>query len=164
VTFRVEVTEYDDPAVITLIDALLADLDDRYGLDGIDDPDADAAEWRAEVTPEKVRPPHGVFLVALDEASGEAVGCGGLKRLDDATGEVKRMYTTSAGRRRGIGRALLARLEDEARALGYTSLQLETGGPQHEAVGLYESAGWTRIPPYGRYSSDPRSICFRKDL
>jgi GNAT superfamily N-acetyltransferase len=164
VSFRVEITAYDDPVVIALIDALLVDLDERYGLDGIDDPDADAAEWRAEVTPEKVRPPHGAFLVAYDDADGAALGCGGVKRLDDTTGEIKRMYTTPSGRRRGIGRALLSRLEDEARALGYASLQLETGAPQHEAVAMYESAGWARIPSYGRYSSDPRSICFRKDL
>jgi GNAT superfamily N-acetyltransferase len=111
-----------------------------------------------------VQPPHGFFLVALDEDTGAALACGGLKRLDDTTGEIKRMYTAPAGRRRGIGRALLARLEGEARALGYASLQLETGGPQHEAVALYESAGWTSIPPYGRYSSDPRSLCFRKVL
>jgi GNAT superfamily N-acetyltransferase len=92
------------------------------------------------------------------------VGCGALKRLDATTGEIKRMYTAPTGRRRGVARALLARLEDEARALGYVALQLETGGPQHEAVAMYESGGWTRIPGYGRYAGDPRTICFRKEL
>jgi hypothetical protein len=44
--------------------------------------------------------------------------------------------------------------------VGYTWLQLETGDVQPEAVGLYESSGWARVPNYGQYADDPRSICF----
>ena len=153
---------YDDPVVVDLIEELLVDLDERYELDGEETPDDDADEWRAEVTPEKVVAPNGVFLVA--SIDGDAVGCGGLKRLDETTGEIKRMYTAPAGRRQGVARAILRRLEDEARRLGYERLQLETGGPQHEAVALYESEGWIAIPPYGRYKDDPRSLCFAKSL
>ena len=74
------------------------------------------------------------------------------------------MYTAPADASAASHAALLGRLEDEARALGYGTLQLETGEEQPEAVALYDSAGWTRIEPYGRYQSDPRSICFRKEL
>ena len=116
-TLSISTMAYDDPVAVALIQALADDLDERYGAE-----DDDGDGWFAEVTPEKVQPPHGVFLVALDEETGDALGCGGLKRLDDTTGEIKRMYTAPAGRRRGIGRALLARLEGEARALGYASL------------------------------------------
>lgn len=156
-TLRIERLPLDDPVAAALIDELQADLDDRYGVE-----DDGGAAWRAEVTPEKVVPPHGTFLVAWWE--GEAVGCGAVKRLDAGVAEIKRMYVAERARRRGIARRLLAQLEDEARALGYERLQLETGEVQPESVALYESAGWTRIAAYSRYADDPRSICFGKTL
>ena len=61
-------------------------------------------------------------------------------------------------------RALLARLESEAAALGYRRLQLETGLRQPEAIALYESAGYHRIPSYGQYEGDELSVCFAKEL
>jgi GNAT superfamily N-acetyltransferase len=157
VTLSISTMAYDDPVAVALIQALADDLDERYGAE-----DDDGDGWFAEVTPEKVVAPHGVFLVASWD--GTPVGCGALKRLGPTTGEIKRMYTAPAGRRKGVARAVLARLEDEARALGYADLQLETGDVQQEAVAMYESDGWTRIPGYGRYKDDPRTICFRKDL
>jgi GNAT superfamily N-acetyltransferase len=156
-TVEIERASLDDAAPRALVDALFHDLNERYG-----EEDDGGAGWYAEVTPEKVVAPHGAFLVA--RIDGEPVGCGALKRLDDTTGEIKRMYTAPAGRKRGVARALLTRLEEEARALGYTSLQLETGTVQPEAIALYESAGWSRIMPYGRYRDDPQSVCFRKSL
>jgi GNAT superfamily N-acetyltransferase len=147
----------DDAVASGLVDRLFHDLNERYG-----EEDDGGAGWYAEVTPPKVTPPDGVFLVAYWD--GEPVGCGALKRLDATTGEIKRMYVAPEGRRRGVARAVLARLEDEARTLGYAALQLETGTVQHEALALYESAGWTPIPPYSRYADDPRSRCFRKPL
>jgi putative acetyltransferase len=50
------------------------------------------------------------FLARLD---GIAVGCGGVAVVDDYA-EVKRMYTRPAARGRGVARALLRRIEDEA--------------------------------------------------
>lgn len=85
-----------------------------------------------------------VFLVAYD-SDGGAVGCGGLRRLDDATAEIKRMYVRPAARGRGTGRALLAALEDHARGLGVSLLHLETGDRQTEAVALYTAAGYRRV-------------------
>lgn len=157
----IESLPYDDPVVVALIEELLVDLDERYGTDQTEDPEG-ADGWRAEVTPEKVRPPHGAFLVA--RLDGDAVACGGIKRYDEATAEVKRMYTAPAGRRRGIARALLTRLEDEARALGYSMIRLETGTAQPEAMRLYESMGYEPIDNYGRYAFDERSRCFEKHL
>lgn len=156
-SLTVERLPLDDPIAIGLVLELQADLDERYGPE-----DDGGAGWLAEVTPEKVTPPDGVFLVASWD--GNPVGCGALKRLDATTGEIKRMYVATRGRRRGVARAILLHLEDEARSLGYTHLQLETGEVQQEAVALYESAGWSRIPPYGRYQDDPLSICFAKTL
>src|SRR5262245_10831055 len=85
-------------------------------------------------------PPDGVFLVGWDGDS--AVVCGGVARFDETRGELKRMYVLPEARGRGLGRKILVALEDEARALGYTSIVLETGADLLAAVGLYESSGY----------------------
>lgn len=124
----------------------------------------DNAAYRVEVTAEMLTRPRGAFVVAWRD--GEAIGCGGVRRLQDrpGVGEVKRMYTSPAARRLGVSRTVLARLESIAVELGYGRLQLETGTPQPEAMALYESAGWHAIEPYGHYRDAPTSRCFAKDL
>jgi ribosomal protein S18 acetylase RimI-like enzyme len=67
-------------------------------------------------------------------------------------------------RRRGIARRILAELETLARAMGYTRLQLETGTLQPEAMRLYERNGYERIPPFGHYADDPRTVCYGKQI
>src|ERR1035438_1452979 len=54
--------------------------------------------------PEQVRAGHGVFLIA--EAGGEPLGCGALRRLDGATGEIKRMYVMPSARCARVGRRI----------------------------------------------------------
>lgn len=164
----ITVTEepYDGPIGVTLVQALLDDLNVRYADEIAEDlPDApDDDAYLAEVTADMVRPPKGAFLVAwLD---GEAAGCGALKPLDGdpSIGEIKRMYTVPAARRRGVSRTLLVALEAKAVELGYRDLQLETGLAQPEALALYESHGWHRIEPYGFYKHSPQSVCFAKAL
>ncbi len=107
-------------------------------------------------------PPAGVFLVGREH--GEPIACGGIARYDDATAEIRRMYVVPDARGRGLGRRLLTALEDEARALGYSLVRLETGKLQTEAIGLYTSAGFGPIPRYGPFANDPRSVCFEKRL
>ena len=108
-------------------------------------------------------PPDGVFLVLRDD-DGRAVGCGGIARFDAARGEVKRMYVVPDARGRGLGRRLLEELEARARALGYTGLVLETGDRQPEALGLYESSGYERVPCYPPYDTRALSLCFEKRI
>jgi GNAT superfamily N-acetyltransferase len=166
----ITVTEepYDGAVADELDAALLADLNERYAHVevGMTDDEVAAAdvEYLAEVTSAMVSPPHGCFVVAwLD---GVAVGCGALKPLHAAEriGEIKRMYTLPDARRRGVSRALLGHLEDAAGRLGYCRLQLETGTAQPEALALYETHGWHRITPYGRYQDSGESVCFAKEL
>src|SRR5215813_6068330 len=78
------------------------------------------------------------FLARLD---GFAVGCGGVAVFEDYA-EVKRMYTRPAARGRGVAKALLRRIEDEARRARKSVLRLETGTYQQEALGLYEHMGF----------------------
>jgi putative acetyltransferase len=141
------------PVARLLIEALNRELDGRY-------PEEGANHFRLEE--DEVAPGRGVFLVARDD--GEPVGCGALRLLEPGTAEIKRMYVAPAARGRGAGRAVLAALEDAARELGARRLVLETGDRQHEAVGLYERAGFARIERFGEYASSPLSLCMGKDL
>jgi GNAT superfamily N-acetyltransferase len=164
----IELTEepYDGPVATALVKALNAEVNERYAdEDQFTDEEAAAedARYLAEVTPELVVAPHGVFLVAW--SAGEPVGCGAVKPTGQSgVGEVKRMYVAPTARRRGVSRRLLAGLEARAAELGYERLLLETGAPQPEAIALYDSAGWHRIVPYGRWKDSPSSVCFAKDL
>ena len=105
------------------------------------------------------------FLARLD---GAAVACGGVALFEDYA-EVKRMYTRPAVRGRGIAKAVLRRLEEEARVSGKTVLRLETGHLQPEAVGLYRRAGFVSRGPFGHYAQMPArdielSLFFEKPL
>jgi len=107
-------------------------------------------------------PPGGVFLVGW--VDGEPVACGGIARYDKTTAEIRRMYVVPVARGRGLARQVLLALEDEARALGYSFVRLETGNLQTEAIGLYVCAGYGPIPRYGPFENDPKSVCFEKRL
>lgn len=107
-------------------------------------------------------PPDGVFLVGWHDDT--PVACGGVRRRDDTTGEIKRMFVVPEHRGRGHSRTILRALEERARDLGYTRLVLESGTRQPEALALYESEGYTRIDGYGYYRDAPDSRCYGKDL
>ena len=88
-----------------------------------------------------------------------------MRELGPRVGELKRMYVAPEVRGQGIGRALLARLEVEARALGLTRVVLETGTRQAEALALYRRAGFTEIAAYGEYTASAgTSVCMAKAL
>lgn len=96
-------------------------------------------------------PPAGVFLVA--EEDGEAVGCGGVRRIADADDgavrlEVKHLWVRPSTRGKGYGRAVLAALEDAAVALGATRLVLDTNASLEAAAGLYRAAGYQGVAAY----------------
>ena len=145
---------FDSETAVVLADALEAELLATY--DG--DPGSGGLPAATIFEPAN----GGAFLVG--RIDGEAVACGGLARYDEATGEIRRMYVVPAARGRGLSRRVLAALEDEARALGYSFVRLETGNLQAAAVGLYVSAGFQPIPRYGPFADDPKSVCFEKRL
>jgi putative acetyltransferase len=105
------------------------------------------------------------FLARLENL---AVGCGGVAIFSDYA-EVKRMYTRPAARGRGVAKALLRKIEDEARGADKSVLRLETGTYQQEAISLYESAGFRPCGPFGPYATMPAdrietSLFFEKEL
>jgi putative acetyltransferase len=144
---------FDSPDVVALCAQQQREMEALYEGEGDIGPAREASMFE---------PPDGVFLVIRD--AERAVACGGLVRFDETRGELKRMYVVPEQRGRGLGRQLLVELEAQARALGYTALVLETGDRQQEALGLYESAGYERIPCYAPYDSRALSLCFEKRL
>jgi GNAT superfamily N-acetyltransferase len=146
-----------------LISELNAELSAMY-------PEPGATHFSLDTS--EVAPGSGIFVVA--RWNGRPIGCGALRKVPDATlvrelgsrvGELKRMYVAREARGRGIGRAVLDRLEAEARTLGLARLVLETGTRQLEALALYRRAGFTEIPAYGEYAaSAATSVCMAKEL
>lgn len=106
--------------------------------------------------------PHVTFVVARSEGA-QAVGCGALVQ-EDGWAELKRMYVRPGLRGRGIAQAILGFLEERAAAQGATSVRLETGYLQPEALRLYERAGYVRRGPFGSYGPDPNSVFMEKGL
>lgn len=116
-----------------------AELSERFeeGYDLTKALPADDAELRA---------PRGAFLMAT--VDGEPVACGSLKTSAPGTGWIKRMWVASSARGLGLGRRMLAALEEESRRLGLTTVQLETNRRLVEAIQLYRSAGYVEVPPF----------------
>lgn len=112
--------------------------------------------------PEDILDPDFIFVVA--RLGPQPVGCGALRRIESTVGEIKRMYIVPAFRGRGFSRQILTFLEEKARMQGYSTLRLETGAKQPEAIDLYRSAGYILIPCYGEYIGNPQSNCFEKQL
>lgn len=102
--------------------------------------------------------------VILTYIENECIGCGALRKYDDKTAEIKRMFVKPGFRGLGIGRKILNELEAWAAELFFTECILETGKKQTEAVGLYKSYGYEVIPNYEPYAGKELSICFRKKL
>ena len=138
---RLAPVEWDDPDVQRLAEAQQAELRARY--DGGAEPGTPPSA--ADLA---------IVLVARDE-DGTVIGCGALRGIADGVGELKRMYVVPAARGRGVSKVVLAALEDAARERGWTTLRLETGPRQPEAVALYSGAGYQPIGPFGAYAGDP---------
>ena len=115
------------------------------------------------LAPTQVAAGDGALLVAYVDAA--PVGCGAVRRIDADTAELKRMYVDPSQRGRGIGRAIVMALEQEARTLGVSRVVLETGSRLHRAIAMYTGLGYAPIPLFGEYLSSPdTSRCFGKRL
>ena len=94
----------------------------------------------------------------------QPVGCGAIKKYQDQTVEIKRMFVLPEFRGQGIAGKFLTALELWACELGYSEAVLETGKKQPEAIRLYQKSGYTLISNYGQYQGVENSVCMRKRL
>lgn len=94
----------------------------------------------------------------------KAVGCGAFKKYDENSLEIKRMFTITEARGKGVASQILQELENWSKELGFKSCILETGKRQIEAVQFYKKNDYTIIPNYGPYKNMDNSICFKKVL
>ncbi len=105
--------------------------------------------------------PAGALLLAMNE--GIAIGCTGIRRLDEQTAELKRMYVQDAYRGLGIGVALLEQSLQLAKELGYKQIRLDTLKNMTKAQELYTSFGFYEIPSY-RFNPLEGTIYMEKKL
>ncbi len=89
-------------------------------------------------------PPNGCLVVAR-KSTGEIVGCGMMKCLDDQTGELKRVFVVEAARGTGTGRALIVARENVARDMGLKRLVADTLTSNIEMRTLYPKLGFVEL-------------------
>jgi putative acetyltransferase len=151
----IELTKAATPEVVELLGELDAALSGPY-----------TADQRHALSVEQLFRPDVRFFVARLE--GAAVACGGIG-FYDGYAELKRMYSRPSVRGRGVAKAILRRLEAEARAVGAPLLRIETGLYQEEALRFYEGAGFRRCGAFGPYAAMPAraietSLFYEKSL
>lgn len=157
----VKIEKANSPAATAMIAALNADLACRYPGSPIFGIDAKHFETAG-----------GVFAIGYEDEA--AVASGALRPWLDAI-EVKRMFVRPSHRGRGLAKAMMAFLQDEAKKRGYLRMVLETGSGQPEAIALYRRLGWVEIAPFGPYAEDQRTregsdpnvfrhVCFERHL
>jgi len=116
-----------------------AELDARFDT-GFD------PERAISTTADELTEPAGLLLVA--RLRGEPIGCGALKLQGDVPFYIKRMWVSPEARGLGLGRRLLAELEDQARRRGAEVVSLETNKTLTEAASLYRSAGYAEVEAF----------------
>lgn len=144
-----------DPELQPLLDDLVVEYGTRYG-------HISAHSELTEVPVTDFEAPHGAFLVLIE--NGETIAGGAIRRYEDETAEVKRVWTSFRHRRRGLARRLMAELELVAADLGYRRIHLTTGPRQPEARSLYLAGGYQ---PRFDVDADPETIgplAFAKEL
>src|SRR6185312_1562600 len=138
VTVQVREEPLDTPTSAALVADYVAEIRSMY------------PEWSPNVPPRMnasaVEPPDGRWVVAY--RYGYAMGCAGLKRLDERTAEIKRIYVVPDARGAGVARALISGLETAARGAGYRTIRLDTGAKQPASVALFSSSGYEQIADY----------------
>ena len=148
--FIIKRTDSDNPDFIKLVKYLDADLAEKDG--------SDHAFYSQYNKIDKIK--HAVVLYKDDIA----IGCGAMKEFAENTMEVKRMYTVTESRGKGIATNILRELENWAAELSYKKCVLETGKRQPEAIALYKKNGYEIISNYGQYVGIENSVCFEKAL
>jgi putative acetyltransferase len=151
--FRVAAEDPRGPEAAELIRALSSELARRYDY---------SEDGSGGFKPEHALGPRGAFVIG--RVGTQPVACGAIRPLEEDVAELKRVYVKDDFRGRGYSKVVVQELERLARVLGYKVMRLETGVRQPEAMSLYESLGYHRIPNYGEYRESSLSVCYEKPL
>lgn len=129
----------DDPAIARIIRQVMTEFSAVGEGFSIEDPEVDhmSRAYSADRAIYYVIEQGGVVLGGS--------GIGGLPEADRDVCELKKMYVLPAGRNRGLGRALMQRCLDAARAMGYRKVYLETTETMSQAQALYTKHGFAPI-------------------
>ena len=144
-------------ADIPIVRSLFREYAQSLGLDlSFQDFEAELASL-----PGKYAPPQGALLIARHD--GTSCACVALRTIDAECCEMKRLYVQPARRGLGIGRQLVERILDEARAEGYRRMRLDTLSTMVSAVALYRCFGFRDIAPY-IFNPIPGALFMERDL
>ncbi|PZE66425.1 GNAT family N-acetyltransferase [Curtobacterium sp. MCBD17_021] len=139
----VRVVPADLPEVDDLLDRYLDEREATF-------PSAQGSYARKRTPAAEFVPPNGVFVVAFD--GDTAVGCGGLRRIPDADGdvrfEVKHVFVAPEGRGRGVATAVMDVLEAAAVEFGATGVVLDTNDSLVAAGAMYRGRGYERVAAF----------------
>ncbi|MCD9198855.1 GNAT family N-acetyltransferase [Aeromicrobium wangtongii] len=150
---RLERVAFDQPDAVALRDAMVDEVNAVYGSQRDYGSNGGA----------KGIDPASVVATIVGYVGERPVAHALLRRLGDDI-EIKRMYVRPEARGQGGADALMAALEDEARAAGARRLILHTGDRQDAAIRIYQRHGYTPIEVYQPYVGMPASLCFEKLL
>lgn len=95
---------------------------------------------------------------------GKAIGGGAIRKYDEKSAELKRVFVRPEYQGRGIGSRLVSLLVEWAEELGYKRMLLETGERLAESCAVYKKLGFRVIPNYGPYADMSESLCMALDL
>ena len=102
-----------------------------------------------------------VFGARID---GELAGVGAMRKLDGEHAELKSMHTLAKSRGLGVGKAMVAHIEDFARSSGIKRMSLETGTNEafKPARELYKSLEYRSCEAFGEYVLSEDNMCMTK--
>ena len=100
--------------------------------------------WSASQYKEEFSSPTRHFVVALDEVQS-IIAYAGVFAPGAAEADVLTVGVVPAHRGKGIAKALMALITDWANAQGSTAMMLEVKTDNSDAIGLYESLGYSKL-------------------
>ncbi len=114
-----------------------------------------------ETLPGKYAAPEGAVILA--RLGSTACGCVALRRIEEGSCEMKRLYVRPDARGLGIGAELVRRIIEVGRERGYRLMRLDTLPTMKSAIALYSSFGFRTIPAY-TYNPIHGAVYMEKDL
>ena len=103
-------------------------------------------EHELATLPGEYAPPFGRLLLLYEEEN--LAGCVALRKIDDETCEMKRLYVRPDFRGRQLGKRLAEAVIYESRVIGYKKMKLDTLPIMTTAITMYRSLGFKPTPPY----------------